>query len=55
MAATGQHKPAESIEEYDMGHEGVERVYSNTLGGTSFDARDMQRMGKKQELRVSLC
>lgn len=36
-----------------MGHDGVERVHGDRLGGTSYDARDMQRMGKKQELRVS--
>lgn len=55
MAPTGQHKPAGSVEEYDMGHESVERVHGDALGGTSYDARDMQRMGKKQELRVSVC
>ena len=29
------------------------RSPGETLGGTTFDARDMNRMGKKQELRVS--
>jgi hypothetical protein len=29
------------------------RSHGITLGGTNFDARDMNRMGKKQELRVS--
>ena len=36
-----------------MGNNGVERVHGDALGGTSHDARDMYRMGKKQELRVS--
>ena len=53
MAMSIGSKPEGSIEEYDMGHNGVERIRGGTLGGTSHDARDMHRMGKKQELRVS--
>ena len=43
-----------SVEEYDMGQTGVERIHGDALGGTSHDAQDMYRMAKKQELRVSL-
>ncbi|KAJ4983075.1 amino acid transporter [Stagonosporopsis vannaccii] len=51
MASASQGKLAGSVEEYDMGQPCVERVQSDALGGTLYDARDMQRMGKKQELR----
>lgn len=52
MATFGESKPSGSVEEYDMGHNAVERVHGDALGGTSHDAQDMYRMGKKQELRV---
>lgn len=52
MAAFGEGKPSGSIEEYDMGRNGIERIHGDALGGTSYDAQDMHRMGKKQELRV---
>ncbi|KAJ4392761.1 hypothetical protein N0V91_011276 [Didymella pomorum] len=51
MATSLEHKPAGSVEEYDMGQIGVERIHGAALGGTSHDAQDMYRMGKKQELR----
>jgi len=35
------------------GNSTAARSHGGTLGGTTFDARDMNRMGKKQELRVS--
>ena len=35
------------------GNSTAARSHGETLGGTTFDARDMNRMGKKQELRVS--
>ena len=53
MAVVVRGKPANSLEEYEMSGDCVERLHGDTLGGTSHDARDMQRMGKKQELRVS--
>lgn len=52
----GESKIA-STEEYDIGsHESnaADMMHAGALGGTSHDASDMQRMGKKQELRVSL-
>ncbi|KAF2630415.1 amino acid permease-like protein [Macroventuria anomochaeta] len=51
MAASIEGKPAGSVEEYDMGHNGIDRIHGDALGGTSHDAQDMYRMGKKQELR----
>jgi choline transport protein len=53
MATSFDGKLAGSVEKYDMGHSGVERIRGDALGGTSHDAQDMYRMGKKQELRVS--
>lgn len=53
MVASLEKKPAGSVEEYDMGQIGVERIHGAALGETSHDAQDMYRMGKKQELRVS--
>ena len=53
MALFSESKPSDSVEEYDMGHIGVDRTHGDALGGTSYDAQDMHRMGKKQELRVS--
>ena len=53
MTAFDEGKPSGAVEEYDMSHNGVERIYGDVLGGTSYDAQDMYRMGKKQELRVS--
>lgn len=52
MALSLEGKPAGSTEEYDMGRTGVEHIQGDALGGTSHDALDMYRMGKKQELRV---
>ncbi|CAO2649329.1 Nn.00g067140.m01.CDS01 [Neocucurbitaria sp. VM-36] len=51
MAAFGEAKTANSIEEYDIGSPDADRIHASALGGTSHDAQDMYRMGKKQELR----
>lgn len=48
----GEGKPAGLVEEYDIGRHEAERIHGDALGGTSHDAQDMHRMGKKQELRV---
>lgn len=53
MAGLGETKTANSVEEYDMGSPSADRMHASALGGTSHDAQDMYRMGKKQELRVS--
>jgi hypothetical protein len=48
------NKPDSFLEECEMGGDSTAaRSHGETLGGTNFDARDMNRMGKKQELRVS--
>jgi hypothetical protein len=50
----GETKIANS-EEYDIGNHGTneaDRLHISVLGGTSHDAQDMHRIGKKQELRV---
>lgn len=55
MAIAGKSKIA-NAEEYDTGSNDsgeVGRMHASALGGTAHDAEDMQRMGKKQELRVS--
>lgn len=53
MAATRELKTTNSVEEYDMSSPDADRMHASALGGTSHDAQDMYRMGKKQELRVS--
>lgn len=53
MAPLSESKPSGSVEEYDMEHTRVDRIHGDALGGTSHDAQDMHRMGKKQELRVN--
>ncbi|KAH6838420.1 amino acid permease-like protein [Alternaria rosae] len=53
MAIAGESKIA-NAEEYDTGSNDsgeVGRMHASALGGTAHDAEDMQRMGKKQELR----
>jgi len=55
MAVVGESKIV-NAEEYDTGSNGsgeAGRMRASALGGTAHDAEDMQRMGKKQELRVS--
>jgi hypothetical protein len=55
MAIFGDSKIA-NAEEYDIGSNessAAGRMHTSALGGTARDASDMQRMGKKQELRVS--
>lgn len=55
MAVVGESKIV-NAEEYDTGSNGsgeAGRMHASALGGTAHDAEDMQRMGKKQELRVS--
>jgi hypothetical protein len=52
MAISGESKPADSVEEYDIGSNVADGMHTSALGGTSHDAQDMRRMGKKQELRV---
>ena len=42
------------VEEYELGDNHVDAMRSSAMGGTQSDAQDMYRMGKKQELRVSL-
>jgi choline transport protein len=54
MAILGETKIA-NAEEYDIGSNATndaDRMHTSALGGTSHDAQDMHRMGKKQELRV---
>ena len=58
MAIFGESKIA-NAEEYDISNNGsnngsndADRMHTGALGGTSHDAQDMHRMGKKQELRV---
>jgi choline transport protein len=55
MAIFGESK-IPNAEEYDISNNGTQdadRMHTGALGGTSHDAMDMHRMGKKQELRVS--
>ena len=53
-AMSAGNKPDSFLEECEMrGNSTAARSHGETLGGTTFDARDMNRMGKKQELRVS--
>jgi choline transport protein len=55
MAIFGESKIA-NAEEYDLGSDESSApggMHAGALGGTAHDASDMQRMGKKQELRVS--
>lgn len=47
-------KSADSVEEHDVGSNNADRVHGEVLDGTEHDTQDMQRMGKKQELRVSI-
>ena len=54
MAIFGDSKPRLS-EEYDIGSNSsqhTERMQVGVFGGTSHDASEMHRMGRKQELRV---
>lgn len=53
MAVFDETKTANAIDEYDVGSPVSEQMHASALGGTSHDALDMHRMGKKQELRVS--
>jgi choline transport protein len=55
MAILGEAKIV-NADEYDIGSNGsgeAGRINTSALGGTAHDASDMQRMGKKQELRAS--
>jgi len=55
MAIFGDSKPRLSVEEYDIGSnssQDAERMQVGAFGGTSRDASEMHRMGRKQELRV---
>lgn len=54
MAFFNENKTLDNIEEYDVGSNEAERVHVSALGGTAHDAQEMHRMGKKQELRVSM-
>jgi choline transport protein len=55
MAIFGESK-IPNAEEFDISSNGTthdaDRMHTGALGGTSHDASDMERMGKKQELRV---
>jgi choline transport protein len=54
MAILGETKIV-NVEEYDIGSNAThdaDGIHTSALGGTSHDAQDMHRMGKKQELRV---
>ncbi|KAF2999362.1 hypothetical protein E8E13_006068 [Curvularia kusanoi] len=52
MATSAGSKPVSLLEDYEMGvRSTTARSHGETLGGTPYDARDMHRMGKKQELR----
>lgn len=42
------------VEDYEIRAIDEQLTYEGLLGGTASDAKDMQRMGKKQELRVNL-
>jgi choline transport protein len=56
MAILGESKIV-NTDEYDIGSNATnneDRIHTSALGGTSHDAQDMYRMGKKQELRVTL-
>lgn len=54
MAGSLERKPTGSVEDFNLGDYSIERINDDALGGTSHDAQDMYRMGKQQELRVSL-
>lgn len=54
MAYSADSKTPGSVEEYDLGGNNVDTMRSSAMGGTQNDAHDMYRMGKKQELRVSV-
>lgn len=51
MGIFGEAKTANALEEYDITSNHVDLMHTGALGGTSHDAQDMYRMGKKQELR----
>jgi hypothetical protein len=55
MANLQEDKFVNSVGEYGIRSDGgdeADGTQSGVLGGTYHDARDMYRMGKKQELRV---
>ncbi|CBY00789.1 similar to amino acid permease [Plenodomus lingam JN3] len=51
MAFFREAKTINAIKEYDASSNDADRIQGSPLGGTLHDAQDMNRMGKKQELR----
>lgn len=53
----GKRDRLDAYEHYDydgLGEDDGYRVKVDKMGSVAFDARDMQRMGKEQEMRASL-
>ncbi|ORY09001.1 amino acid permease-like protein [Clohesyomyces aquaticus] len=51
MSVAPELKGSRVVEEYDGGKHEMVTMHDSALGSTQFDAQDMYRMGKKQELR----
>ncbi|KAF2110208.1 amino acid permease-like protein [Lophiotrema nucula] len=51
MAVPSELKTANVIEDFDTGEHHAVSTHTTSLGGTQYDAQDMHRMGKQQELR----